>query len=84
MQEPYLQANQQLWNDWTQLHQDTPFYPIAAVKAGGSSLRPVERAELLPQRGRSEADLGEAEGRVPEGPVAHAQAWRASTGVPSR
>jgi SAM-dependent methyltransferase len=48
MQQPYLQANQQLWNDWTHLHQDTPFYPIAAVKAGGSSLRPIERTELLP------------------------------------
>lgn len=30
----YLEANQQLWNAWTELHQSTPFYDIAGFKAG--------------------------------------------------
>jgi SAM-dependent methyltransferase len=49
----YLQANKQLWNDWTQLHQDSEFYNVAAFKAGRSTLRPIERAELTDVVGKT-------------------------------
>ena len=49
----HLQANQQLWNAWTQLHQDTEFCDVAGFKAGGSSLRSIERAELRDVAGKT-------------------------------
>jgi RimJ/RimL family protein N-acetyltransferase/SAM-dependent methyltransferase len=49
----YLSANQQLWNAWTDLHEDAEFYDLAGFKAGRSSLRPIERAELTAVAGRS-------------------------------
>jgi len=49
----YLQANQQLWNEWTQLHQATDFYDIAGFKAGNSTLRPIEREELREVAGKT-------------------------------
>jgi hypothetical protein len=49
----YLDTNQQLWNEWTALHQRSDFYDLAGFKAGGSSLRPSERAELAELAGRS-------------------------------
>lgn len=48
----YLQANQQLWNEWTALHEQAPRYKLAGFKAGASTLRPVERAELTNVTGK--------------------------------
>lgn len=48
----YLSANQRLWDAWTPLHETSDFYDLARFKAGGSSLRPIERAELTDVAGR--------------------------------
>ena len=42
----YLQSNQHLWNEWTTLHEQSPLYKVKEFKAGASTLRPIERAEL--------------------------------------
>lgn len=42
----YLDANRTLWNAWTQLHAESPFYDLPGFKAGKSSLRRIEQAEL--------------------------------------
>ena len=49
----YLDTNQQLWNAWTLLHETSEFYDLPGFKAGKSSLRPIERAELTYVAGRS-------------------------------
>jgi SAM-dependent methyltransferase len=49
----YLDTNQQLWNAWTALHEHSDFYDLPGFKAGKSSLRPIERAELTAVAGRS-------------------------------
>ena len=49
----YLNTNQQLWNAWTTLHKSADFYDLPGFKAGNSSLRPIERAELTDVAGRS-------------------------------
>jgi SAM-dependent methyltransferase len=49
----YLDTNQQLWNAWTALHETSDFYDLPGFKAGKSSLRPIERAELTDVAGRS-------------------------------
>lgn len=49
----YLQANQHLWNEWTPLHEQSPQYRLAEFKAGASTLRPVERAELTDVAGKT-------------------------------
>ncbi len=49
----YLDTNQQLWNAWTALHEASDFYDLPGFKAGKSSLRPIERAELTDVAGRS-------------------------------
>lgn len=45
-----LDANRALWDQWAELHSadETNFYRIAAVKAGGSALHPLEIEELGP------------------------------------
>ena len=37
----FLDANQQLWDAWTPLHETADFYDLAGFKAGKSSLRPI-------------------------------------------
>ena len=49
----FLDANQQLWDAWTPLHETADFYDLAGFKAGKSSLRPIERAELTDVAGRA-------------------------------
>jgi SAM-dependent methyltransferase len=49
----YLSANQQLWNEWTILHEQSPRYRLAEFKAGASTLRPVERQELTDVAGKT-------------------------------
>lgn len=51
--EEYLRMNRQLWDDWTELHAVSDFYDLPGFKAGKSSLRPIERAELTDVRGRT-------------------------------
>lgn len=53
MTEDYRDANRQLWNAWTALHKDSEFYNVAAVRAGGSSLRSIEREELTDVAGKT-------------------------------
>jgi SAM-dependent methyltransferase len=49
----YLQSNQHLWNEWTRLHEQAPAYKVQEFKAGTSTLRPIERAELPDVAGKS-------------------------------
>src|SRR5258705_4987146 len=48
----YLQSNQQLWNEWTRLHEQAPTYKVQEFKAGSSTLRQIERAELSDVAGK--------------------------------
>jgi SAM-dependent methyltransferase len=49
----YQTTNHDLWNAWTSLHETSDFYDLSGFKAGQSSLRPIERAELTEVAGRS-------------------------------
>src|SRR5512147_3253183 len=51
--EDYLNSNQQLWNEWTGLHEQSPFYNVVGFKAGASTLRPIERQELTDVAGKT-------------------------------
>ena len=44
----FKDANRQLWNSWTGLHQDSEFYNVEGFRQGKLSLRPVEMKELAP------------------------------------
>jgi SAM-dependent methyltransferase len=48
----YLQSNRHLWNEWTALHEQSPAYKLQEFKAGASTLRPIERAELTDVAGQ--------------------------------
>src|SRR6266487_1859602 len=49
----YLQANQQLWDQWTIEHEQSPFYDLAGFKAGKDRLRSIELSELGAVSGKS-------------------------------
>lgn len=49
---PYLSANRKLWDEWAELHIRSEFYDIEGFKAGKTSLRPLEIAELGDVRGK--------------------------------
>lgn len=53
--EEYRRANRSLWNNWTALHAGSrsAYYDVAGFKAGASTLRPIEIAELGDVSGRS-------------------------------
>lgn len=42
----YLDTNRSLWDGWTRLHTASTFYDVDGFKAGQSTLKPLERAEL--------------------------------------
>ncbi len=42
MTDEYLNANRQLWNDWTEIHERSPFYDLQGFLAGQSRLDDVE------------------------------------------
>jgi len=42
----YLQANRQLWDQWTTEHEKSAFYNLAGFKAGQDRLRSIELSEL--------------------------------------
>ena len=49
----YLQANQKLWNEWTEEHEKSPFYDLDGFKAGKERLRAIELQEVGDVRGKS-------------------------------
>lgn len=44
--EKYKQANRDLWNEWTQIHEKSEFYDVAGFKQGKLSLHSIEMEEL--------------------------------------
>ncbi|MCI0397179.1 MAG: class I SAM-dependent methyltransferase [Chloroflexi bacterium] len=48
----YLQANRNLWDEWTTEHEQSPFYDVPAFKAGKDRLRSIELEELGDVRGK--------------------------------
>lgn len=49
----YLRSNQHLWDEWTDLHEQSPLYQVKEFRAGASTLRPIERAELIDVAGKT-------------------------------
>ena len=49
----YLHSNQHLWNEWTAMHEQSPQYKVQEFRAGASTLRPIERAELTDVDGKT-------------------------------
>jgi SAM-dependent methyltransferase len=49
----YVESNRSLWNGWTRLHAHSEFYDLESFKAGRSSLKPIELAEVGDVRGKS-------------------------------
>lgn len=49
----YLQANQKLWDHWTDEHKISPFYDLSGFKAGKDRLRSIELSELGDVSGKS-------------------------------
>ncbi len=52
MTEKALQANQALWDEWTGIHETSPFYDLAGFRRGGIRLRPYEVEEVGDVAGR--------------------------------
>jgi 2-polyprenyl-3-methyl-5-hydroxy-6-metoxy-1,4-benzoquinol methylase len=51
--EKYVQANQQLWNAWTSIHEKSQLYDLDGFKSGKSSLKSIELEELGDVSGKS-------------------------------
>ncbi len=49
----YVDSNRSLWNGWTRLHAHSEYYDIEGFKAGRSSLKAIELAEVGDVRGKS-------------------------------
>jgi SAM-dependent methyltransferase len=49
----YLQANRNLWDQWTDKHAVSPFYNLEGFKAGKERLRSIELEEVGDVQGRS-------------------------------
>lgn len=49
----FLKANQKLWNEWTGLHEKSPFYDVEGFKAGKERLHSIELEEVGEVRGKS-------------------------------
>jgi len=49
----YRDANRELWNLWTGLHETSPQYDLRGFKEGKCALKPIELVELGDVRGRS-------------------------------
>jgi 2-polyprenyl-3-methyl-5-hydroxy-6-metoxy-1,4-benzoquinol methylase len=49
----HTDTNRQVWDAWTGLHETSEFYDLPGFRAGKSSLRPIERAELTDVAGRT-------------------------------
>ena len=46
MSDNYLQANRDLWDQWTDQHAESPFYDLPGFKAGKDRLRSIELDEI--------------------------------------
>jgi len=49
----HLQANQNLWDQWTLEHEKSPFYDLEGFRAGKDRLRSIELSELGDVAGKS-------------------------------
>ncbi|HVG00338.1 MAG TPA: SAM-dependent methyltransferase, partial [Chloroflexia bacterium] len=49
----YLQANRDLWNAWTELHERSEMYDVEGFKKGNFRLHPIEKQELGDVRGKT-------------------------------
>lgn len=49
----YLQANRELWDQWTLEHEKSPFYDVEGFRAGKDRLRSIELSELGDVAGKS-------------------------------
>lgn len=47
-----LKTNRRLWDEWTRVHRDSPFYDVPAFLAGSDSLNALEVEEVGPVDGR--------------------------------
>ncbi len=47
------EANRELWDAWTTVHEGSRFYDVDAFRAGGSSLNAIELEEVGDVAGRS-------------------------------
>ncbi|MGB8646635.1 MAG: class I SAM-dependent methyltransferase [Anaerolineae bacterium] len=51
--DPFLKSNQELWNAWTRIHVQSPFYDVAGFKAGQNRLDSIVRGGVGDVRGKS-------------------------------
>ena len=49
----FVAANRELWDAWTEIHEGSDFYDVAAFRAGASSLQPIELEELGEVKGKT-------------------------------
>jgi SAM-dependent methyltransferase len=49
----YVESNRSLWESWTRLHAHSEYYDVEGFKAGRSSLKAIELAEVGDVRGKS-------------------------------
>ena len=49
----YLQANRELWDEWTRINYQSDFYKVDAFRAGHSRLRAYEIEEVGPVEGKT-------------------------------
>lgn len=49
----YRKANQNLWDEWTQIHAQSAMYDLPGFKAGRSSLHPLDISEVGDVQGKS-------------------------------
>ncbi len=52
MTEEALRVNQQLWDEWTRIHETSSFYDLEGFRRGGIRLRPYELEEIGDVAGR--------------------------------
>ena len=65
MDAEHLDANRRMWNERVPLHLPSTLYDVDGFLAGSSRLRPFEREELGPVRGRSMVHLQCTSGSTP-------------------
>ena len=50
---PFVAANRALWDEWTAIHETSPFYDLDGFRAGGVRLRPYDIQEIGSVEGQS-------------------------------
>ncbi len=51
LNQPFLAANQELWDEWTAVHETSTFYDLDGFRAGGVRIKPYEIEEIGPVDG---------------------------------